>query len=68
MHVLEEKYPMLTKMEVRICSLVKVRLTTLDISQLLCLSERTVENHRMNIRKKIGLGQRKDLYELLAEI
>jgi DNA-binding CsgD family transcriptional regulator len=65
---LMEKYPSLTKMEVRICSLVKVRLTALDISQLLCLSERTVENHRMNIRRKMELGKGEDLYELLAGI
>jgi tetratricopeptide (TPR) repeat protein/DNA-binding CsgD family transcriptional regulator len=65
---LMQNYPMLTKMEVRICSLVKVRLTTMDISQLLCLSERTVENHRMNIRKKMELGKGEDLYELLAGI
>jgi tetratricopeptide (TPR) repeat protein len=62
------KYPMLTKMEVRICSLVKVRLASIDISQLLNLSERTVETHRLNIRRKMELGKRADLYEVLAEL
>jgi tetratricopeptide (TPR) repeat protein/DNA-binding CsgD family transcriptional regulator len=65
---LMEKYPMLTKMEVRICSLVKVRLASMDISQLLNLSERTVETHRLNIRRKMELGKRADLYEVLAEL
>ena len=65
---LEAQYPTLTKMEARICSLVKVRLTTPDIAQLLCVSERTVESHRLNIRKKMELEKGKELYDLLAEI
>jgi tetratricopeptide (TPR) repeat protein/DNA-binding CsgD family transcriptional regulator len=65
---LSEKYPELTKMEVRICSLVMVRLTTPDIASLLCLSERTVENHRLNIRRKMRLERGVELYDLLAEL
>src|SRR6185295_13851353 len=39
---LTERYPTLSQMEVKICSLLKLKLTSLDIAQLLCLSERTV--------------------------
>lgn len=63
-----EHYPTLTKMEVKICSLLKLHLSTADIATMLCLSERTVDGHRMHIRKKLGIGSRDDLAEAVARI
>lgn len=51
----------LTSMEVRICSLLRSSLKSQDIGRLLCLSDRTVENHRFNIRKKLALARSVDL-------
>jgi DNA-binding CsgD family transcriptional regulator len=65
---LVKKYPSLTKMEARICSLVKLQLTTPDIAQLLCVSDRTVENHRMHIRKKMELKKGVELHDVLTGI
>jgi len=63
-----EVYPTLSKMEVKICSLLKLKLTSLDIAQLLCLSERSVEWHRSNVRKKLGVRRGQDVYEALDSV
>jgi len=45
----------LTAREVEICNLIKGGLSNKDISHLLSVSNLTVEGHRKNIRKKLGL-------------
>ncbi len=47
----------LTPKEVEICHLVCAGLASKDISSLLNISVRTVEKHRRNIRKKLGLSR-----------
>ena len=58
---LKEIYPDLTKMEVRICTLIRMNLKSTDISRLTCLTERNIENHRYRIRKKMKLETEQDL-------
>jgi DNA-binding CsgD family transcriptional regulator len=65
---LAEKYSKLTPTEVRMCSLLRMNMKSEDIARLLCLSERTIEVHRYNIRKKIGLAKQQDLTLFLARI
>jgi PAS domain S-box-containing protein len=45
----------LTAREVEICNMIKGGLSNRDISHLLGVSNQTVEGHRKNIRKKLGL-------------
>jgi PAS domain S-box-containing protein len=45
----------LTAREVEICNLIKGGLSNKDISHLLSISNQTVEEHRKNIRRKLGL-------------
>jgi DNA-binding CsgD family transcriptional regulator len=48
----------LTPKEVEICNMIKNGLSTKEISQVLNLSVRTVENHRNHIRSKLGIANR----------
>ncbi|MFI5264938.1 MAG: helix-turn-helix transcriptional regulator, partial [Candidatus Kapaibacterium sp.] len=63
-----ELYSDLTKMELRICTLIRMNLKSDDISRLTCLSERNIENHRYRIRKKMKLVKEQDLGQELAKM
>jgi tetratricopeptide (TPR) repeat protein len=65
---LEMKYPELTPQELKICMLMHVNLQTAAIARLTCLSERTVDNHRFNIRKKMSLKTEDNLKEHLRKL
>lgn len=49
----------LTPREIEICNMVKGGLTTKNLSELLNISCQTIEKHRKNIRKKLGLANKK---------
>jgi len=68
MRTLSERYPELTPAELKVCALLRTNLATKEISNLLCISERTVENHRYRLRKKIGLPVDANLMLFLAGI
>jgi DNA-binding CsgD family transcriptional regulator len=59
----------LTKQEFRICAMIFLSLSSLDIGDKLSISEDTVNNHRSNIRRKLGLcdKHRHDLASLLMK-
>ena len=65
---LETTYPELTPQEVKMCMLIHVNLQTAAIARLMCLSERTVEDHRANVRKKMSLQRSDDLAKHLRTI
>lgn len=65
MSVLKKHYPSLSPMEIKIAALLRLNLTSIDIAQALFLSRRTVEYHRLNIRKKLGLSKADDLHVAL---
>ncbi len=65
---LQEKHPDLTRSEIKICSLSRMKLTSEEIGRLLCLSDRTVQVHRLNIRKKLGLKTEQNLGAYLAQL
>lgn len=62
------KYPDLTITEMRLSSLIKSNLSTKLIASLLNLSTRTIENHRLNIRKKMNLNVKDQLIKVLETI
>lgn len=55
---LTEKSAKLTPREIEICNMVKNGLSSKEIAHLLSVSPHTVEKHRLNIRKKLGIVQK----------
>lgn len=62
---LRKDFPSLSKMEFKVCILIRSGLTSIQIAELLSVSERTVENHRYNIRKKFSVGHDEGLTQFL---
>jgi tetratricopeptide (TPR) repeat protein/DNA-binding CsgD family transcriptional regulator len=63
-----QRWPELTGMEMKVCALLKLRLTSADVARVLTLSERSVEGHRLRIRRKMQLLASDDLHHVLAGI
>ena len=59
LRTLSTKYPNLTPMEIKIINFIREGRTTKEMAELLNASARTVEVHRDNIRKKLGLRNKK---------
>jgi PAS domain S-box-containing protein len=53
------KYLSLTPTQIQIASLIRDGRTTKEIAELMNLSSRTIESHRKNIRRKMGLKEKK---------
>ncbi len=51
----------LTKTEIKICELLKSGLTCKDVARIMNLSTRTIETHRLNIRRKLKLKNKTNL-------
>jgi len=57
---LSHTYLKLTPTEIQVANLIRQGKTTKEIAELLNLSSRTIESHRKNIRKKMGLKDKKE--------
>lgn len=54
--VLAEKYPSLSNLEIRMCSLFQTGMTNKELAKLYGQGEKSYEQHRYRIKKKMGLG------------
>jgi PAS domain S-box-containing protein len=64
---IDGRFLRLTRTEMSICQLIQTGLASKDIAAKLKLSYETVQTHRKNIRKKLGIkGRKVSLYGLLA--
>lgn len=67
LHNLTVAFPELTPQERKVCPLLRLNLETEEIAKLMFLSDRSVENHRYRIRKKLGLTTQQSLPDFLAK-
>jgi AraC family transcriptional regulator, chitin signaling transcriptional activator len=58
-------YPDITRQEVIIAILLRAGLSSRTIATRMNTSLRTIENHRYNIRKKVGLSTNEDIAEFM---
>jgi DNA-binding CsgD family transcriptional regulator len=63
-----DAYPLLTPTEVKICSLLRINLSTKEIASMLSTSPRTVDTHRTRIRKKLSLINDENLTVFLMSL
>ncbi len=60
--------PDITPTELRTCVLVRLSMSTKQIAEILKLSQRSVENHRNHVRKKLGIGKETNLTSFLMNV
>ena len=65
---LQNTYPKLTPTERKVCALMKLELPSKDVCRILRITQRSVETHRYNIRKKMGLDKQTSLLEAFAAL
>ena len=65
---LTARYPSLTRQQVRICLLILLNLKAHEIARLTCVTERTIEKHRLNIRGILKLRRGDDLASALKAL
>ncbi|MBN2762838.1 MAG: hypothetical protein JXR41_07095, partial [Bacteroidales bacterium] len=67
-HRLKSLHPDLTPKDLRMCSYLRMNISTKEIAPLMNISVRGVEISRYRLRKKLGLGPEKNLTEYILEI
>lgn len=65
---LRKRHPRLTPTERKVCALMKLELPSKDVCRILRIGQRSVETHRYNIRKKMGLSGTVSFADALADI
>jgi ligand-binding sensor domain-containing protein/DNA-binding CsgD family transcriptional regulator len=62
---LKEKHPTITPNETKLCTYLRMNLSTKEIAQLMNISVRGVEISRYRLRKKLGITQETGLFDYL---
>src|SRR5207248_2704700 len=63
----KEVFPKLSQTEIKVCALIRTALPTKDIANLFYTSVRTIEDHRLMIRRKLGLKGKDSLNDFIAK-
>jgi ligand-binding sensor domain-containing protein/DNA-binding CsgD family transcriptional regulator len=61
-----ERHPQLTQNDIRMCTLLRINLSTKEIASLLNISNRGVEQSRYRLKKRLGLSVEDDLTKYIA--
>ena len=64
--ILSEKFPSLSSLEIRMCGMLKTGMTNKELAKLYGQSERSYEQHRYRIKKKLGLAASENLVKYLT--
>ena len=65
---LKNSYPDLTANDLKLCACLKLNLGSKEISSLMNISTRSIENNRSRLRKKLGLSVSQNLNDFLLSI
>lgn len=65
---LKEAHPNLTGNELKLCTYLRMNLSTKEIAQLMNISVRGVEISRYRLRKKLGIGSEVSLFDYLLKL
>lgn len=65
---LVKKYPKLTRTDIRLCSYLKLNMSSKEIASLMNISERSVESSRYRLRKKLGMESGQSFTEFFTSI
>ena len=65
---LAEKYPQLSKTDVRICALVRLNLSSKEIAGMLHITPESVNKSRYRLRKKLELPKEQDLDQFISSL
>lgn len=66
LHTLAKQFPRLSPAELHICAMLREAFVSWEIAEQLSITERSVENHRSNIRRKLGLTPEQNLQMFLV--
>jgi phosphate/sulfate permease/DNA-binding CsgD family transcriptional regulator len=65
---LEKKYPGLTENEKKLCSLLRLKLTSKEIASILNISPKSVEVNRYRLRKKMDIKKDEKLSKMIRKL
>jgi len=65
---LERKYPGLTNNEKKLCSLLRLKLSSKEIASILNITPKSVEVNRYRLRKKMKIGKDEKLSKLIRKL
>ena len=65
---LEKKYPGLTDNEKKLCSLLRLKLTSKEISSILNITPKSVEVNRYRLRKKMDIKKEEKLSKIIRKL
>jgi phosphate/sulfate permease len=65
---LEKKYPGLTENEKKLCSLLRLKLTSKEIASIFNITPKSVEVNRYRLRKKMGIRKDEKLSKMIRKL
>lgn len=65
-HDLIRQHPKITQNDIRLCTLMRINLSTKEIASLLNVSTRAVEQSKYRLKKRLDLGNEEDLLKYIS--